>query len=209
MKRHNLSIGIVLLAGMFLSAARPAKADLLWDWSYSCSLFSTLTKCQGGGGLLSTGSLQGSGINAFYTITDITGTVEGNTITALEPPNSLGFKNDNQLDMTGAPNPSDTHKITGIEFLTNNDPPTNANVNLIYEDFIDTVVGFDTQILGPNGLALESIDWSSKQVGMVGPIGLRAAVPEPSSSLLACFALGCLMLGSTFRKSSCFRRKTL
>jgi hypothetical protein len=201
MKRCNLSIGIALLAGMFLSAARPAKADLLWDWSYSCSFFSTFSPCQGGGGLLSTGTLQGSGTNAFYQITDMTGTVEGNTITALVPPDSLGFNNDNRLDISGGPNASDTHKILGIEFLTNNDPPTHANVNLIYELFIDTTAGFDTQILGPNGLALESVAWSSKQVGTVGPIGLRAAVPEPSSSLLACFALGCLMLGSTFRKA--------
>jgi hypothetical protein len=203
MKRPTLSVCIALAtSGMFLGAARPASADLLWNWSYSCSLFSTQTKCDGGSGTFTTTTEQNVGADGFYIVTDMTGTVEGNTITSLEPLNSLGFKNDNKISVSGAPwANAGAGKITGIEFLTNNDPATNANVNLLYQVFIDDIVGFDTQIAGPNKLALESINFSDKQVGTVDPIGPvgTSAVPEPAT-------WGLMALGIFFGAFLRFRR---
>ena len=141
-------------------------ADLVWNWSYKCSIVDTQTKCKGGGsGTFTTTGLQGSGGSQYYLVTDITGTVEGNTITSLLAPDSFGFENDNKIEPPlGQPFVNPGHKITGIAFLTNNDPATKANVNLIFQNFIDDIVGYYTQILGPNNLALENIDFSSKQV---------------------------------------------
>ena len=207
--RPTLSIlsGIALAtSGMVLCAAPPASADLSWNWSYKCSFFTTQTKCKGGSGTFTTTDQQGSGGDQYYVVNGITGTVEGNTITSLLAPDSLGFDNDNKLSPAGNgvtpylnigfSGPS--HKITGIAFLTNNDPPTGANVNQLFSNFIDDEVGYYTQIGGPNKLALENIDFSSKQVGVVGLP--PAAVPEPSS-LLGYITLGGLMLGSTLRKA--------
>lgn len=147
-------------------------ADLLWNWSYKCSFLATQTKCKGGSGTFTTTDLQGSGGDQYYLVTGITGTVEGNTITSLLAPNSLGLDNDNKLSPPlGTPFVNSGHKITGIGFLTNNDPATNANRNLLYNNFIDDQVGYYTQILGPNNLALENIDYSAKLEGDVGPVG--------------------------------------
>ncbi len=55
--RPTLSIlsGIALAtSGMVLSAAPPALADLLWDWSYKCSILTRQTKCKGGSGTFTT-----------------------------------------------------------------------------------------------------------------------------------------------------------
>ena len=71
----------------------------------------------------------------------------------------------------GRPYINADHKITGIAFLTNNDPLTKANGNLLYTNFIDNIVGYYTQILGPNNLGLVNIDFSTKQVGDVAPLG--------------------------------------
>ena len=101
-------------------------------------------------------------------VTGIMGTVEGNTITSLLPPKSLEYENDNKLAPSGIPWPNANHAVTGIAFLTNNDSPTYANVNLLYSYFIDDIVGFYTQILGPNNLALENIVFSAKQSGVIG-----------------------------------------
>jgi hypothetical protein len=148
---------------------RSKMADLLWDWSYKCSILTTQTKCKGGSGTFTTTDQQGSGGDLYHLVTDITGTVEGNTITSLAAPHSLGFENDNKLSApSGTPFANTGHKITGIAFLTNNDSPTNANGNLLFSNFIDDIVGYYTQILGPNNLALENIDFSAKQVGEVG-----------------------------------------
>jgi hypothetical protein len=139
---------------------------LLWNWSYKCSILTTQTKCKGGSGTFTTTDLQGSGGDQYYLVTGITGTVEGNTITSLVAPDSLGFDNDNKLAApSGTPFINSGHKITGIAFLTNNDPSTRANGNLLYNDFIDDEVGYYTQIAGPNNLALENIDYSAKLVG--------------------------------------------
>jgi hypothetical protein len=147
-------------------------ADLVWNWSYKCSFLTTQTPCKGGSGTFTTTEEQDVGANGFYIVTAMTGTVEGNTITSLEPPNSLGFKNDNKISVSGAlwAN-AGAGKITGIEFLTNNDPATHENANLLYSYFIDDIVGYYTQILGPNNLELVNIDWSNKLVGEVGPLG--------------------------------------
>jgi hypothetical protein len=128
-------------------------ADLLWEWSYKCSILTTQTKCKGGSGTFTTTDQQGSGGDQYYLVTGITGTVEGNTITSLLAPGSLGFENDNKLSVpSGTPFANIGHKITGIAFLTNNDPPTKANVNLLYNNFINDEVGYYTQIAGPNNL---------------------------------------------------------
>jgi hypothetical protein len=146
--------------------------DLLWNWSYKCSLLTTQAPCKGGSGTFTTTDQEGSGGDLYYLVTGITGTVEGNTITSLLPPDSLGGKNDNKLSApSGAPYGNIGHKITGIAFLTNNDPATKANVNLLFSNFIDDVVGYYTQIGGPNNLELLNIDLSTKQVGEVGPVG--------------------------------------
>jgi hypothetical protein len=159
---------------------RSKMADLLWDWSYKCSKWEG-TKCKGGSGTYtSTDVAEGPTGNPYYVLTGITGTVEGNTITSLLPPNSLGNNNDNKIsafdgDSKGTPyshNPS--HTITGIAFLTNNDPATAANVNLLFQNFIDSEVGDYTQISGPNNLALENIEFSAKQVGEVGTVRTAA-----------------------------------
>ena len=148
-------------------------ADLLWNWSYKCSLLDTQTPCKGGSGTFTTTEMQGSGGDQYYLVTGITGTVEGNTITALIPPKSLSYENDNKLQYpSGAPFMNvGAGKITGIAFLTNNDPATNENVNLLCSNFIDKIVGYYTQIGGPNNLELLNIDFSSKIEGDVGPLG--------------------------------------
>lgn len=146
-------------------------ADLLWDWSYKCSILTTQAPYKGGSGTFTTTDQQGSDGNQYYLVTGITGTVEGNTITSLVAPDSLGYNNDNKLAPSGTPFPNANHKITGIEFLTNNDPPIKANANLLYSYFIDDIVGFYIQILGPNNLALENIALSAKLRGEVGPVG--------------------------------------
>lgn len=146
-------------------------ADLSWNWSYKCSILKTQTKCKGGSGTFTATDLQGSGGGQYYLVTAITGTVEGNTITSLVAPDSLGFDNDNKLSApSGTPFVNPGHKITGIAFLTNNDPPTNANGNLLFNNFIDDEVGYYTQISGPNKLALENIDFSAKLVSEVGSV---------------------------------------
>jgi hypothetical protein len=146
-------------------------ADLLWNWSYKCSLLTTQTECKGGSGTFTTTEMQGSGGSQYYLVTAFAGTVEGKTITALLPPNSLSYENDNKLSYPlGQPFINPGHKITGIAFLTNNDPATKDNVNLLCSNFIDDVVGYFTQIGGPNGLELLSINFSAKLEGDVGPV---------------------------------------
>jgi hypothetical protein len=144
-------------------------ASIEWHWSYKCSILTTQTECKGGSGSFITTDQQGSSGYEYCLITSMTGTVEGNTITSLLAPDSLDYKNDNKLAYpSGAVFCNADHKITGIAFLTNNDSPTNANVNLLYSNFMDDIAGFYIQISGPNGLALESIEFSAKQVGVVG-----------------------------------------
>jgi hypothetical protein len=127
--------------------------DLLWNWSYKCSLLTTQTPCKGGSGTFTTNEMQGSGGGQYYLVTAITGTVEGNTITSLLAPKSLSYENDNKLSYPlGGPFINPGHKITGIAFLTNNDPATKDNVNLLFTNFIDDIVGYYTQIGGPNNL---------------------------------------------------------
>lgn len=141
--RPKLSVFIALAtSGMLLSAARPASADYLWDWSYKCSILDTETKCKGGSGTFtSTEVAEGPSGNPYYVLTGITGTVEGNTITSLLPPDSFTYNNDNKIsafdgDSKGGPYSHDpSHTITGIAFLTNGDPATNANVNLLFSKF--------------------------------------------------------------------------
>jgi hypothetical protein len=140
-------------------------ADLLWNWSYKNS---DLTPPCKGSGTFTTTEQQGSDGSQYYIITGIMGTVEGNTITSLLPPDSLGYENDNKLAPSGLPWLNANHKVTGIAFLTNNDSPTHANVNLLYSYFIDNIAGFYIQILGPNNLALENIVFSAKQSGVIG-----------------------------------------
>jgi hypothetical protein len=71
----------------------------------------------------------------------------------------------------GGPFINTGHKITGIAFLTNNDPATKDNVNLLFTNFMDDFVGYTTQIGGPNNLELLNIDFSAKLEGDVGPVG--------------------------------------
>lgn len=192
-----LSCITLAISGIFLilSAAPAVSAELLWNWSYKCSILTTQTKCDGGSGTFTTTDQQGSGGDQYYLVTGITGTVEKNTITSLVAPNSLGEDNDNKLSApSGSPFANIGHKITGIAFLTNNDPPTDANVNLLFSNFIDDFVGYYTQISGPGNLALIDVDFSSKKVGEGTP------VPEPSSFLLYITMVG-LMLGTTLRKA--------
>ena len=146
--------------------------DLFWKWSYRCSILETQTECKGGGGTFTTSELQGSGGDQYYIVTAINGTVEGNTITALLPPNSLGFENDNKLSApSGVPFLNvGSHKITGIAFLTNNDPPTRENLNLLCSNFIDDKVGYMYQFMGPNNLELLNTVYSASQTGDVGPV---------------------------------------
>jgi hypothetical protein len=205
--RARLSTWMVLAAvGMFLGATRPASADYLWKWSYSCSILETQSTCKGGSGTYtSTQVAQGPKGNPYYVLTGIEGTVEGNTITALLPPNSLGNDNDNRISAyggtsNGAPYSWDpSHKITGIGFLINNDPATAANVNLLYQNFIDGSVGDYTQIISPAFEALLNIDFKAKYEGIVAPTIPPAAAPEPGS--LAFMALaGLLVVGCAGRK---------
>jgi hypothetical protein len=200
---------ILAISGMFLSAARSASADLLWEWSYKCSLLDTGTKCKGGSGqFTSTETAEGPTGNPYYVLTGITGTVEGNIITSLLPVDSLGFDNDNKIsafdgDSKGTPYSHDpSHTITGIAFLTNGDPDTAANLNLLFQNFIDTEVGDDTQISGPNGLALENVDFSAKLLGESDPIGVTLPAPVPEPGSLSLITLGCLTLGTALRKHS-------
>lgn len=189
--RAVLAALLLVLPAVLLGAGRANATDLQWTWSYKCSLLTTQTKCDGGSGTFTTTAQQGSGKDAFYLVTAITGTVEGATITALLPPDSLTFHNDNKLDVpSGAPFSNSGHSITGIGFLTNNDPLSTANVNLLYNNFIDSFVGFYTQITGPNALFLESIAFSPKQVGSVG----AAPIPAPSGLLVCLTAVG--LMGS-------------
>lgn len=185
----------LVISGIFLNAV-PASADLLWNWSYHCSLLDTQTKCEGGSGTFVTGELQ-SGPSPYYVVSEMTGTVEGNTITSLLPPNSLGYNNDNWLDQNfGQPIVWATSKITGIAFLTNNDSATRANVNLLFSNAPGMGTGPFTQIGGPNNLALLDIDFSGRIVGEVdpvGPDGNPVAIPEPGSVLY--FVLGLSVLG--------------
>ena len=97
--RSSLSFSVLALAtfGTLLSAARPASADYLWNWSYKCGA-ETFTKCEGGSGTFtSTQVAQGPDGNPYYIVTGMTGTVEGNTITVLLPVDSLGKNNDNKI----------------------------------------------------------------------------------------------------------------
>lgn len=180
---------IMLMSGFFLTAA-PASADLAWNWEYKCSALTTQTRCQGGSGTFTTTEQQGSGTNEYYVVTGMTGTVEGNTITSLLAPNSLGEANDNKIDNFGTPFPNAGSKITGIAFLTNNDAPSSANLNLLFSNFIDDFVGYYTQIGGPNNLSLLNIDFSGKRVGATGEI---VTVAEPNTLLV--FSMSVLMLG--------------
>ncbi len=189
------TFSLLLLIFAILLSAKPASADIVWDWSYKCS---TGEKCKGGGGTFTTGDEQGSGINAYYTISALTGTVEGNAITELLAPNSLGEDNDNKVDTFGSPWPNDGHKITGIAFLTNNSAPTSTNVNLLFSNFIDDFVGYYTQIQGSNFTSLLDVDYSAKKTSMAED---PAAVPEPNSLIL----LGTVALCSLTIK---FRRKS-
>lgn len=204
--KPTLSVWIALAASaMFLTAARPASADYLWDWSYKCSIFDTGTHCDGGSGTYtSTMVAQGPTGNPYYVLTGMTGTVEGSAISSLLPPSSLGNDNDNKIsafdgDSKGTPYSHDpSHTITGIAFLTNGDPATAANVNLLFQNFIDDQVGDYTQISGPNHLALENVDFSAKLVGEIDP-SLPASIPEPGS--VGLITLGCLLFGSALKKA--------
>jgi hypothetical protein len=146
--------------------------DLLWNWSYKCSILETQSECKGGGGTFTTSELQGSGGDQYYLVTGMTGTVEGKTITSLLPPKSLGFENDNKLSApSGVPFLNiGSHKITGIAFLTNNDPPTEENLNLLCSNYIDDKVGYMYQIAGPDNLELLNTAYSATLVGDVGPV---------------------------------------
>jgi hypothetical protein len=156
--------GAVHAASAESFARRRSKMALSWSWKYKCSILETGTKCEGGSGTFTTTDQQGSGADIYYVVTGITGTVEGNTITSLVAPDTEGNNNDNKLSApSGSPYANSGHKITGIAFLTNNDPLTQANVNLLFSNFIDDEVGYYTQISGPNGLSLENVAFSSKQ----------------------------------------------
>ena len=138
----------------------PASADVLWDWDYSC----TFKECKGGSGTFTTTGIQGSGINSYYLVTGMTGEVEGNTITSLIPPGEAGT-NDNKLSGGGDPFENAGYKVTGIAFLTNNDPLTTANVNRLYSVFV--YAGYDIQLYAPDNLAIENIRYSSRMTGTV------------------------------------------
>jgi hypothetical protein len=43
--------------------------DLLWDWSYKCSILTTQTKCKGGSGTFTTTDQQASGGDLYYLVT--------------------------------------------------------------------------------------------------------------------------------------------
>ena len=178
-------IALATLATLF-GVVRPASADYLWDWSYTCH--APLSKCQGGSGqYTSTMVAQGDSGNPYYVLTGITGTTEGNTITALLAPGSLGLANDNKISAYAGPSEGTpfshdpSHTITGIGFLVNGDAPTVANRSLLFQNFIDDFVGDYTQILLPNGVSLLNVDFDAKLVGVVDN-GSQA--PEPGSLML-------------------------
>jgi hypothetical protein len=185
---------IALAIAALLISGAPAFAGISWTWDYKCSLGSTGTKCDGGSGTFTTSDLQGSGVNAYYLVTAITGTVEKNTITSLLAPGSLNTENDNKISISGAPWANAGSKVTGIGFLTDNDPATHANVNLLFSIFIDDFVGYLTQISGPDKLALESVNFDSKKVSSIDD---PVTVSEPGNLLY--FAAGLLILGLTVR----------
>jgi hypothetical protein len=202
--RTKLSLYIALASGgMLLSAARPASADLLWSWSYKCDA-ATFSKCQGGSGTYtSTDTAEGPTGNPYYVLTSITGTVEGNTITSLLPPDSLELNNDNKISAfkgpsEGTPYSHDpSHTVTGIGFLTNNDPPTVANRNNLAQVFQDYFTGDYTQIAGPNGLSLTNVDFSAKLVGQTDP---TSPTPVPESSTLTLLGTGILGVAGAMRR---------
>ena len=174
-------------SAILFGVARPASADYLWNWSYKCG-FETFSKCQGGSGqYTSTEVAQGPGGNPYYVLTGMTGTVEGNTISALLAPDSLGLSNDNKIsayDNMGTPYSHDpSHTVTGIGFLVNGDAPTVANRSFVAQNFIDDYVGDYTQIALPNNVSLLNVDFEAKLVGEVAP-GELAPVPEPGSLML-------------------------
>ena len=198
----------VLLATLWtFSGTVPASADLLWDWNYSCSLLTSFSECKGGSGTFTTTELQGSGINSYYLVTGMTGTIEGSTITSLVAPDTIGYNNDNKLTPSGQPWANIGHKITGIDFLVNNDPPIGTNVYQLLSSFQNDYAGYYTQIFGVRGQGPDGFlpyilntNFSSKEVGEMGLTtvpGLELPepeLPEPSSLLIFATA-ACLMFG--------------
>lgn len=213
------ALGYVALATSWtIFGAVPASADVLWDWSYSCSLLTTQTECKGGSGTFTTTNLNGSGTDGYYVVTGMTGEVEGNTITSLIPPGGNG-KNDNKLSISGGIFNNTGSAITGLDFYTNDDT---AQPNELYDVYIDYVVGYYTQLTGPGFNPIENLDFKDKQVGEVSstsgdslgdmpvidpssllvpiaPATGDTSVPEPSS-LLVLTTAAALMFGVTLRK---------
>jgi hypothetical protein len=107
MKTRQFSIlsGIALAtSGMVFGLCLPSSA-LTWNWSYS-----------GGGSIGGSGTFTTTDGPEPFTITGITGTVEGSTITSLLPPDSLGG-NDNLLS-TSQPQLT----FSGVSFEANGEP---------------------------------------------------------------------------------------
>jgi hypothetical protein len=73
---HNAGLTLIGIAVMTF-AAIPANASILWDWNYSGSGITA-------SGTFTTGDTPDA--NGAYLITDITGTRNSETITALQPP---------------------------------------------------------------------------------------------------------------------------
>jgi len=154
-----------IIFGLCLWLAAPAQASLLWNWSY------TGAGIAAGGTLTTTDTANAQG---FFQITGITGTRNGQTITALQPtgtaiPGNDGFPVDNLIRASGP-------QLTGNGFGFAIADGTFANP--FFADFISpagTLEFFSappfTTTIGPEDSEL--------------PVTFTATVPEPAGVCLA------------------------
>lgn len=179
MKRVTIGIlsGVALATGeIVLGFENPASAAVIWDWRYSgVNVFD-------GSGTFTTDDQAPDG---SFLITGITGTSEGQPITALLPPGS--GSNDNLLS-PGFP------QLTQFGFSYATLPPQMIPpplYNLFYisgQYFLDPLVN---DFLDPRVIDFEAI------ARVIPP---PATVPEPGS-LIGYITLGGLVLGSAVRKA--------
>jgi hypothetical protein len=168
--------GVVLATSTSVCFVPSASAAQLWNWSYSGGFWGSL----GGSGTFTTDD----GPDPF-TVTGITGTAEGQQITALLPPGAF-YGNDNLL-FSAFPQLD----FLGIAFTT-----TNNKSHLLFwlgdECLVSQVHTLCYAMFAPASFVdYDFVDFSASLV---------AIIPEPSS-LFGFIILGGLMLGGNARKA--------
>jgi hypothetical protein len=122
---HNAGLTLIGIAVMTF-AAIPANASILWDWNYSGSGITA-------SGTFTTGDTPDA--NGAYLITDITGTRNSETITALQPPGTSIPGNEPFLvDDLVFPGPGPQLTKGGFGFSTSGGNYSNP----FYADFLPT-----------------------------------------------------------------------